>query len=276
MKIIASIVIALGLAYGGYLTWMYFGQDAMVFPVRGTDPAREDQIRHYFPDLEHLDVTAGDGTTLRGYFLPRLLNSERAPTVLYFCGNAEEQTNFFLWAPNELRPYGVAGVDYRGYGHSGGRPTEKALKADALAVYDAVVAKLGPLPRIIVMGRSLGTALATYVAARRPVDGVILVTPFTSLADVGREHHPFVPVRPLLKHPFEVLPDAARCKVPALVLIAGADRLVPPAQGQRVAEAWAGPKDVEVLSGTTHGNIVDAPEYWKLVRKFVKTRFSLP
>jgi pimeloyl-ACP methyl ester carboxylesterase len=276
MKIFVIVITALGLAYCGYLAMLYMGQDSMVFPGRPVDPAREAEIRRYFPRLEDFTVTAADGATLRGYYLPRTVNGQSAPAVLYFCGNAEEQTGFFLWSPNELRPYAVAGVDYRGYGRSDGVPTEAALKSDALAVYDALAARLGGHPRIVVMGRSLGTAMAAYVAARRPVAGIILVTPFSSLAAVGQESHPFVPVRLLLKNPFDVVPDAAKVVAPALFLVAGADRYVPPHHADRLAASWPGPKEVRVIEGTGHGNIVDAPEYWKYVREFVKARFASP
>ena len=274
MKIIVIVAMALGLAYCGYLVMLYLGQNSMVFPGRTADPAREAEIRRYFPRLEEFSVAAADGAVLRGYYLPRSIHGQSAPAVLYFCGNAEEQTGFFLWSPNELRPYVVAGLDYRGYGHSDGVPSEAVLKADALAAYDALAQKIRPETRIIVMGRSLGTALAAHVAARRPVAGIILVTPFASLAGVGQESHPFVPVRLLLKNPFDVVPDAARITAPALFLVAGADGLVPPRHADRLAAAWPGPKDVRVIEGTGHGNIVDAPEYWKYVREFVKARFE--
>ena len=272
MKILAIVLSALGFAYCAYLVMLYIGQDGMVFPGRPANPAREQEIRRYYPRLEPLDVTAADGVRLRGYYLPRERDGKPAPAVLYFCGNAEEQTGFFLWSPNELRPYGVAGVDYRGYGRSDGKASEKALKADALAVYDALAARLGDDPRIVVMGRSLGTALAAWVAARRPVAGVVLVTPFDSLAAVGQQAHPLVPVRLLLKYPFDVLPDAANVKAPTLFLIASADTLVPPVHAERLAAAWKAPKEVRVIEGATHGNIVDTPEYWTFVRDFVKAR----
>lgn len=272
MKILVIVATALGLAYCGYLVMLYLGQDSMVFPGRPADPAREAEIRRYYPRLENFTVKDAEGVVLQGYYLPRSLDGKPAPTVLYYCGNAEEQTGFFLWSPNELRPYGVAGVDYRSYGHSEGKPSEKALKADALAVYDALAEKLGPGGRILVMGRSLGTALAAYVAANRPVAGVILVTPFESLASVGQESHPYVPVRLLMKYPFDVVPDAGRVTAPMLMLIAGADSYVPPRHAERLAAAWTGPKEVRVLDGATHGNIVDAPEYWRAVRAFVKAQ----
>ena len=210
MKIVVIVCLALGLAYCGYLSMLYVAQDGMVFPGRPADPAKVAEIRRYYRSLESFEVAADDGTVLRGYYLPRLRQGRPAPAVLYFAGNAEEQTGFFLWSPNELRPYSVAGLDYRGYGASEGRPSEAALKADALAAYDALAAKLGPDVRIAVMGRSLGTALAAHVAANRAVAGVILVTPYESLAAVGQDSHPLVPVRLLMKHPFDVAPDAAR------------------------------------------------------------------
>lgn len=274
MKILVIVATALGLAYCGYLALLYVGQDAMVFPGRTADPGREQEIRRYYPKLEPFEVTAGDGTVLRGYCLPRTRQGRPAPAVLYYGGNAEEQTGFFLWSPNELRAYTVAGVDYRGYGHTGGKPSETALKADALAVYDALAARIGPQTPIVVMGRSLGTALAASVAARRPVAGVILVTPYDSLAAVGQASHPFVPVRLLMKHPFDVAPDAARITAPTLMLVAGADTLVPPVRAAGLADIWPGPKEVRTIDGATHGNIVDNPEYWSLIRSFLEKRLA--
>ena len=270
MKYVAVACIAAMLAYCGYLTLLYVGQDAMVFPGRVANPARTADIKQYYKQLEAFDVTAADGTGLHGYYLPRRRDGRLQPAVLYFAGNAEEQTGFFLWSPNELSAYTVAGVDYRGYGTSDGKPTEALVKADALAVYDALLKKLGPDGRIVVMGRSLGSGVAAYVAANRPVAGVILVTPYDSLAAVGQGSHPFAPVRLLLKHPFDVAPDAARVTAPALFLIAGDDTLIPPLHAKRLAEVWPGPKAVETIIGASHNNLLDNPMYWKLIREFLE------
>jgi pimeloyl-ACP methyl ester carboxylesterase len=269
MKIVAILFLALALGYSGYLAALYLGQDGMVFPTRPTDPARAEQIKKYYKNIQSFAVNAADGPVLRGFFLPRWREGRPAPAVLYFCGNSEEQSNFFLWSPGELAPYSVAGVDYRGYGDSQGKPTETALRADALAVYDALAAKLGPDVPIVVMGRSLGSGLAAHVAAKRAVAGVILVTPYDSLAAVGREAHPFAPVGWLLRHPFDVAPDAARVKAPTLMLVAGADTLIPPSHALRLAAMWAAPKDVQTVEGASHNSILDSPMYWKLIRGFL-------
>ncbi|KHK00536.1 alpha/beta hydrolase [Desulfovibrio sp. TomC] len=270
MKYVTIACIAAMLAYCGYLTMLYVGQDRMVFPGRAANPGRVDEIKHYYPRLEPFDLPAADGTMLRGYYLPRQRDGRLQPAVLYFSGNAEEQTGFFLWSPNELRAYTVAGVDYRGYGGSDGKPSEALVKADALAVYDALMQKLGPDGRIVVMGRSLGSGVAAFVAANRPVAGVILVTPYDSLAAVGQAAHPLAPVRLLMKHPFDTAPDAARITAPSLFLVAGDDRLIPPVHAERLSALWPGPKTYEVIAAATHNNIIDNPQYWNIIREFLK------
>lgn len=277
MKIVTILGLAVALAYSGYLAVLYLGQDGTIFPTRPTDMAREAQIKKYYKTLEPFVVTAADKTVLRGYLLRRTRQGQPAPAILYFCGNAEEQTAFFLWSPGELADYTLAGLDYRGYGASKGTPSETALKSDALAAYDALVATLGPGVPVVAMGRSLGCGLAAHVAANRPVAGVILVTPYDSLAAVGRDSHPFVPVGWLLRHPFDVAPDAARVTAPTLMLVAGADRLIPPRHATRLASLWPGPKEIETIPNVSHNSILDAPAYWKLIRGFlVRTLGSVP
>lgn len=269
MKIVTILCLAAALAYSGYLAALYLGQDGMVFPTRPTNAARVEQMKKYYKGIEPFAVTAADHTVLRGFLLPRTREGQPAPAVLYFCGNAEEQSAFFLWSPSELSGYTVAGTDYRGYGASEGKPSETALKTDALATYDALAARLGPGVPIVVMGRSLGSGLAAHVAANRPVAGVILVTPYDSLVAVGREAHPFVPVGWLLRHPFDVAPDAARVTAPTLMLVAGADTLIPPRHAARLASLWAGPKEVATIAGTSHNSILDSPEYWTRIKQFL-------
>lgn len=109
MKILGIICLALGTVYGGYLAALYAAQDGMVFPTRPVDTARLAQIRAHVRGLEPMTVTAADGTVLRGYFLPRTKDARPAPALLYFCGNAEEQTAFFLWAPDALPGTTLAG-----------------------------------------------------------------------------------------------------------------------------------------------------------------------
>lgn len=269
MKLVAIVCTALILAYCAYLTVLYLRQDAMVFPGHRQNPERVLEMRRYYPGLEDMTLTTADGAHLKGYFLERKIVTDIAPAVLYFTGNAEDQTAFFLWAPTELRDVTLAGLDYRGYGASDGAPSEKAVKADALAVYDALSDKIGHKTPIVVMGRSLGSGVALHVAANRPVAGLILVTPYDSLASVGQQAHPFVPVNLLMRHPFNALAEAPAVTAPTLFLVAGADTLIAPVHAKRLADAWKAHKDYRIIAGATHATILDKPQYWAAIRDFL-------
>ena len=173
----------------------------------------------------------------------------RRPTVIYFGGNAEEVSHT-LADPRWPRQWTIVALNYRGYGTSEGKPGERELAADALAIYDAVVAREGiDAKRIVVFGRSLGTALAAHVAAERPVAGVMLVSPYDSLAAIGRHHYPWLPVSLLLKHRFDAEADARGCNVPMLAIVAERDTIIPVARSRALYDAWAGPKSLAGRAG---------------------------
>ena len=120
-------------------------------------------------------------------------------------------------------------MNYRGYGRSGGRPGERQLLADALLLYDRVTRRPDVDPgRVAVMGRSIGSGVAVYVARERPVLGAVLVSPYDSVAAVARDAFPYLPVPLLLRHRFEAASWAAGVRAPLLALIAGDDRVIDP------------------------------------------------
>jgi pimeloyl-ACP methyl ester carboxylesterase len=279
MKLAALGLAVLCLVYAAYMGLMYVLQDSQVFPGREVDAALVAQLRSYHPDLTDLTLTTPDGATLAGYLLPRTLpvlsapqdssayGTAPAPVLLYFQGNAEEAASFFLWAPAELTRFTLAAVNYRGYGASTGKAAEHAVKADALVIFDAFAARYPGTP-IAVMGRSIGAGVAAYVAANRPVSAVVLVTPYDSILSVGQAAHPLLPVRLLLRQPFDALPDAAKVTAPTLFLTASQDTLIPESHAQALAAVWAGPKDFRRLTGG-HNSILDNPDYWPFIRDFL-------
>ena len=90
-------------------------------------------------------------------------------------------------------------------------------------------------------GPDLGGGVAVHLAAERPLVGVVLVTPFDSLTAVAQRHYPWLPVRWLLNHPFDALARAPSIRTPMLCLVAGSDRIIPPAHAARLFAAWGGP-----------------------------------
>jgi pimeloyl-ACP methyl ester carboxylesterase len=189
--------------------------------------------------------------------------------LIYFGGNAED----VLYTASTAREFDVRRmlvVNYRGYGGTPGKPSQAALYEDALAIYDYVVANEIAANEIVVMGRSLGSGLAAMLAAERTVRGAILITPYDSLVEVAARHYPMFPVRLLLKHPFDSVQFAQRTTVPALLLAAEHDNIIPPAHAQRLHDVWAGPKRLHILSDVGHNDIERHPEYYDLINSFLK------
>jgi pimeloyl-ACP methyl ester carboxylesterase len=189
--------------------------------------------------------------------------------VLYFGGNAEEVSWMIGQARTHMPEAAWLLTDYRGYGSSAGAPSERAMASDALAWYDYARQRLGAA-RIYVFGRSLGSALAVRVAAEREVVGVVTVTPFDSLRAVASHYYPFLPVRWLLKHPFDSLSLAPRIGAPLLCLVATDDEVIPAEHSRRLAAAWGGATTVVELEGATHNDTDDSPLFWRSFRIFAQ------
>ena len=195
-----ALRIALGLALGYtllvVLAWLL--QERLAFPApRAPVP---DPRRLGIPRGERIELALGDGQRLVGWYLGAPAGSAGSaetagPGLLWFYGNGE---NIAALAPvlREFQPPGTAllAIDYPGYGGSSGRATEAALYRAADAAYAALQRRRGVDPkRIYVYGRSLGSAVATYLAARHPVAGLILESPFTNARAMARRLYGLLP-----------------------------------------------------------------------------------
>ena len=261
------LLLAGATVYVGLCALLYLFQDRLIFYPQ---PLPESVRRAVaaLPGTEEMEVEAADGTRLQGWLRHQGDASPRG-LVIYFGGNAEEVSGQILDAA-ELAPWSVAAFNYRGYGRSEGEPSEAALVSDALVIYERLAARADiDAERIVVLGRSLGGGVAVPLAARRPVRALILVSPFDSLRSIARKTYPFVPVTPLLRHPFDSLALAPQVAAPVLVLAGERDDLIPPAHSRRLVDAWAGPRRFELLPDTGHNDIHLAPRYWPAMRELL-------
>lgn len=177
------------------------------------------------------------------------------PTLLYFHGNAGS----FEFRQERIRRYmargiGVYMMTYRGYGGSTGSPSEAHNVADAKLAYDSLVAAGVAPADIIVYGESLGTGVAVQVAASKPVGGVILDAPYTSLVDVAASIYPYLPARWLMTDRYETMTYIAQVTAPLLVLHGENDEVVPVAMGKAVFAAANEPKTLEIIAGAGHSD----------------------
>jgi fermentation-respiration switch protein FrsA (DUF1100 family) len=148
-------------------------------------------------------------------------------------------------------------LEYRGYAGNPGSPSEEGLALDARAARDFLVEEAGVAERsLIYVGESLGAAVVVALAAEHPPAGLVLRSPFTSLADVGRVHYPFLPLGRLLRDRFDVVGTISRVDVPTAVVLGEGDRIVPPAQSRAVAQAAGGPTTLVEVPGADHNDAV--------------------
>jgi uncharacterized protein len=243
----------------------WFAQERMIFfpqPVAST--------AHLPTRALPLEVITADGTHLRGWIAKATVSP--APAVIYFGGNAEE-VSWTLSDAHWPREWAIVSLNYRGYGTSEGVPGERALTADALAIYDAVASMEDIDPRrIVVFGRSLGTAMAVHVAAQRPVAGAILVSPYDSLTAIGEKHYPWLPVSLLLRHRFDSLANAKQNRMPLLAIVGGADSIIPPERSRALFDAWSGPKTWQIVPGADHNDLGSDDVFWPSVARFLAER----
>ena len=217
---------------------------------------------------EDVSFTTGDGTRLAGLLL--LPPMQRAPLVVYFGGNAEEVTGYAAGVAAIYGQRAVLLVNYRGYGASGGAPSEKALVSDAAELFDWAARRNDvDVGRVAVHGRSLGTGVAVQLAAARPVRCVVLTSPFASALDVARENYPWLPVAAMLRHPFDSASRAPDVKAPLLLLTGSADTVIPPRHSEKLASRWGGPVERVALEGFGHNDLDLSPRYAQSIRAFL-------
>lgn len=254
--IVASVVgyvALLGLMYVAQRTLMYF-----------PDTARTPPADAGFPQAQEIAFESGDRTKLIAWYVPP---QENKPVIVYFHGNGGAlQHRVPRFRPLAEAGYGILALSYRGYGGSSGSPSEEGLIADGRAAYELARLK-EPETRIVLWGESLGTGVATAVAAEGMGDGLILEAPFTSTADIAFATYPFIPVSLLMKDQFRSDARIGKVKVPILVMHGERDRVVPISYGERLFALAPEPKRfVRFAQGghedlNAHGAIAAAIEF---------------
>jgi pimeloyl-ACP methyl ester carboxylesterase len=246
---------------------LYLVQNHLLFHPRRIQTHIQQWIAQTYPHSE-LTITTTDGTQLHGWLI-KTSSQKKPPLVIYFGGNAEEVSGMAYHA-ERFDGWAVLLINYRGYGSSEGKPTEKNLLSDAIAIFDTITQRQDiDIQTIVAMGRSLGTGVAVHLAAVRPVTGVILVTPYDSITQIAQRQFPFVPVSLLLKHPFNAQALAPSITKPMLALVGQQDTLIPPAHAYRLVEKWAGAYEIKLIENTNHDNISDTEIYWETIRHFL-------
>jgi len=252
----------------------YFGQTAMLFPVG--QAGRPDPLPG---SAERPELVAGSGERLHGVHIPPARRSGERLLILGFGGNGWNAQSAAIFMARLFPEADVVVFHYRGYAPSGGRPAAEALLADAPLIHDFAREHVRPA-RTVALGFSIGSGVAASLAARRRLDGLILVTPFDSLASVAAGHYPWLPVRLLLGHRMEPAEDLAGNSTPAAIIAGGRDTLIPAARTQGLRLAVGNLAYDETIAGAGHNDIYADPAFpeamHRALRAIARARIRSP
>ncbi|MEJ1369228.1 MAG: alpha/beta hydrolase [Candidatus Sedimenticola sp. (ex Thyasira tokunagai)] len=246
------LLVFLLVLYIGALSYLFANQQAYI----------------YFPQMTARVMVKSNyqllnqGVELNGW----VLNPGQERAIIYFGGNAESVEGNLPLFEKLFDRYSVYLLAYRGYGESEGDPSEKALCSDALALYDRIKKHHR---EVAVIGRSLGSGVATYLASERAVTKMALVTPFDSIEHLAADLYPVFPVRLLLQDKYDSVGRVGAITAESLVLLAEQDRVVPRAYSENLIAGFAPTKlEVRVIEGASHNSISSYESYFSALDLF--------
>ncbi|MFT5220315.1 MAG: pimeloyl-ACP methyl ester carboxylesterase [Planctomycetota bacterium] len=254
MKIALSALFIAALIYLVILAGLFLFQRSLIYFPTDIDPAfKAEEI-----------VIESDNLKLRGW----VINPGQAKALIYFGGNSELITANRSLFDAYWQHYSIYLVNYRGYGRSQGSPTEAGMFADALAIYDQIAPGH---QSILAYGRSLGSGVAVYLATKRKLAKLILITPYDSVAAVAAGIYPIFPVRWLLKDQFDSLARADQIEIPVLIVTAQKDRVIPVTHSVLLKAGLVGAQvSYHMIANAAHNDVVDYGEFRQILAAFVE------
>ena len=262
ITIAITATITLGMRVTGVLDGFFYWPNTRTY-----DPPRSG-----WPDHTRIRFPSTDGTELTGWFFPPS-GAARNGTVIHYHGsngNIAYTARNLLWLVEE--GYGLFAFDYRGYGRSPGTPSEQGTYLDSRAGLEYLLSRPDVAPeKIVYFGRSLGAAVAVELAANKEPLALVLVAPFSSIADMAKVAFPFMPFHLLVRGRYDSVARIRGIYRPVLILHGDQDSTVPLYQGQKLFEAANQPKRFKLLPGTAHNDtyIAGGGNYWDTLDEFL-------
>jgi pimeloyl-ACP methyl ester carboxylesterase len=230
------------------------------------------------PDpFEEIQINYTDSDSVKCWLFENKINSD-SPVVLLFHGNGENLATMYMGGLlhqfMKLNVHFLA-VDYPGYGRSSARPSEESSIAAANAAFKWIEKKFDSSPKIV-FGWSLGAAVAIQVVANHPdqINGLIAVSPWTSLVDVATAHYPRFLVNSLVKESYNSVEAAKTIQCPALLMHGERDNIIPFSQGNKVAEAMGTFAKWVPVANAGHNDIFNEEVVWEAIASFISSFVS--
>jgi fermentation-respiration switch protein FrsA (DUF1100 family) len=239
---------------------LYFRQSSFTFqPTRDVLYNPGDIKLEY----EKVQLKTSDNLILSAWYIP----AKNAKFTLLFCHGNGGNISHRLENINIFNGLGVNCLifDYRGYGTSGGKPTENDLYIDAQTAYDWLIneKKISP-ENIIIYGQSLGGSVAAYLASNVKAKGLIIESCFTSFADIAKKRYPYMPIKLLAKYNFKTMDYLKKVNYPVLIIHSRNDDIVPFEFGWRLyKEAAKEPKEFLEISGSHNNGFIYSEKFYR-------------
>ncbi len=258
LKMLLSLVTTLLIIYFGLGLMLYFLQPRLTFQPSRDVPYNPSDIELQYDDVK-LETT--DGLTLSAWYIP----AENAKFTLLFCHGNGGNMAHRLESINIFNRLGLNCLifDYRGYGDSNGKPSEKGVYIDTQTAYDWLINKKKFSPEnIIIFGRSVGASIAAHLASNVKAKGLIMESSFTSYADIGHKYYPYMPVRLLARYSFSAIDYIKKVHCPILSIHSPDDDIIPFKLGRPLYAAANEPKEFLEISGNHNEGFLDSGQIY--------------
>lgn len=252
------VLLIAGAVYLVLCALLWAVQDKMIF-----HPQPPGRVSH--PGAKAVTIDRGDAT-LHGWVVG---GEKDGPLLVYYGGNAEEVSEHIPGWAN--LPWPTVLFNYRGFGHSTGKPSEQAFVADAVAIVQWAQERLPNRP-LVLFGLSLGSGVAVQAAAQVQPNALILVSPYRSVAHIARSRFPIFPIRWLLRHPFDAVSHADEMPT-TLVFASPIDRVIDFRESEAMVAALGAKAELHAFD-VVHAEFLDHRPLWDVVRDFMHRQFA--
>ncbi len=258
MATIKTFFILFLVAYIGIVLYLYLTQKSKIFNF-DIVPKKEPKVLKNCPKCKEVKLKVRNGF-LDGVYLD---NSSKK-LIIYFGGNSDDATDF-IEIIKDIKGYDAVAFNYRGNGLSKGIPSENALYRDALSIYD----KFAKDKEVYVVGRSLGSGVATYLTSKREVKKLLLITPYDSIENVAKEKYPIFPISILLKYKFNSKNFIEKVKAPIVIFMVKDDKTVSNKRTNNLIKHIKSKYTLKIFEHTTHADILSDKTFIKELKTVI-------
>lgn len=267
-QLIIKLLVTLGICYLSLCITLYFLQDSLLFHPQPWSQYQDKLLKRDSEGLKEIRLKMKDNTEIHGILRTNQNSQPIERVFLAFGGNADEAALSASGIPEKLLVGSVwISFNYRGYGKSQGKPSQESFYRDSLEIYEYVKSNY-PEAKLVLWGRSLGSGVATFLASQKKIDGLVLISPYSSIREIARHHYPLFPIWLVLNNPFEMQEYVSSIQQKPLCLVAEEDQIIPPVYSKKY---WENRCHMKLLDRSGHNDIYFHPEFWNHIEEYLNS-----